>query len=113
MGVHRSPKERKEIVEDYYKSGSSIKGYARDHNIPKTTLLDWIKKYDSLKLSTFDVRGDALFYDITNDVNESVTKDKPITTISSPISTSIKLSTSKFTLEFDVDILNKVLEVFK
>lgn len=113
MGAHKMPYERKQIVEDYYKSGLSICKFAALNNIAKSTLHDWLRLYSCEKLDLAKENNDQPFYDITNEVTNLPTIEPKTNTIISSTPSLIKLSTNKFTLEFDVNLLKDVIEVFK
>lgn len=115
MKYQKSPYERKMIVEDFFKSNTTVSRYSSEHNIAPSTLSDWIKKYKYIEAPD---NNTLPFYDITtnlstNNATPTLNQEPELKPVNIPKHSTIKLSTNNFTLEFDITDLKQVIEVLK
>jgi hypothetical protein len=84
--------------------------YARTHNIPRTTISQWVEKYNSSFLAeTPSVINNNDFINVTKESIE-IANTKEI--ISSKNIIKLEMNNA-FKLEFDISVLEKVLEIIK
>ena len=108
--TQRTPEEKYGIVQDYFSSGLPLTKYARTHNIPRTTISQWVEKYNSSFLAeTPSVINNNDFINVTKESIE-IAKTKEI--ISSKNIIKLEMNNT-FKLEFDISVLDKVLEIIK
>lgn len=115
MGFHRTPYERKMIVEDFFKSNTSLTRYSLEHHMCRSTLSDWVREYKYIEAPDNNTQP---FYDITtnlssNNATPTLNQEPELKPVNIPKPSTIKLSTNNFTLEFDISNLKQVIEVLK
>lgn len=108
--TQRTPEEKYGIVQDYFSSGLPLTKYARTHNIPRTTISQWVEKYNSSFLAeTSSAINNNDFINVTKESIE-IANTKEI--ISSKNIIKLEMNNA-FKLEFDISVLEKVLEIIK
>lgn len=135
MGMHLDAQTKLNIVLDLIESKKSIKRYASEIGIARSTLTNWVNKYYANINQEVQMNGLPAIIDITNEAMDiAIPQDKPTddqiivhkdnsTTITSTSTNScfeqsnlgnntIKLSTGKFTLEFDISNLKEIVRAF-
>lgn len=92
-------------------SGERVYRISKEYNIAKSTIWGWRMKYTPLLAHEFETvekpEGAGDFIDITAPLKE--TKEAPTLRYISP--TTVTLIAKGYTLTFDVDNLNRVLEL--
>ena len=108
--IQRTPEEKYGIIQDYFSSGLPLTKYARTHNIPRTTISQWVEKYNSSFLAeTPSAINNNEFINVTKESIE-IANTKEI--ISSKNIIKLEMNNT-FKLEFDISVLDKVLEIIK
>lgn len=116
----RSIYEKEEIIQDYLRSGQKVGTYARLHDIPRTSLVQWLAKLPVLQEGEKPTKD---FYDITTEVKTSspliqskgIERRSEPQVFEAPISNrNVKMTLPNgTTLECDVDILTMVIGAIK
>ncbi len=82
MRKHYTDRQRLDTVKKYRQSGLDLSGFARQENISRTTLKDWVAAYnhlqgDFIRIDNLDTKPGALLDE--DDVRLNMLKDHEIT----------------------------------
>lgn len=113
----KNAEEKNNIVVDYFQSGLSLSKYCEAHDLSKSTLADWVKKYEE-SVNTSSVITTNNFIDVTKEIKEqsfirssgTILKEK----IKDNDNRKITVRTPNgLELDFDISLLINVLEAFR